>query len=115
MGVNRLLTKKGQPPEEQSEKLTRTFGTDLWKDAFYSIRKKQTLFDNEVQEVKDADFSKIEQFFVARLKTIFADVAKNPLRLLNSKNSPLYLLCFAAGNPKGAPTAIKIAQHILRK
>jgi hypothetical protein len=34
--------------------------------------------------------------------------------LLNSQNTPLYLLCFASANPKGAPTAIKIAQHILK-
>jgi hypothetical protein len=26
---------------------------------------------------------------------------------------PIYLLCFAAGNPKGAPTAVKIAKDIL--
>lgn len=35
--------------------------------------------------------------------------------LMNSKNISLYLLCFAAGNPKGAPTALKIANYILRK
>jgi hypothetical protein len=32
----------------------------------------------------------------------------------NSKNDPLYLLCFAVGNKKGAPIAIKIAQDILK-
>ncbi len=44
---------------------------------------------------------------------VFEQVADNPLLHYNSKNVPLYLLCFAAGNPKGAPTAVKIAQHIL--
>jgi hypothetical protein len=34
--------------------------------------------------------------------------------LLNSQNSPLYLLCFASANPKGSNTAIKIAQNILK-
>ncbi|MCI0387950.1 MAG: hypothetical protein MOB07_04160 [Acidobacteria bacterium] len=57
----------------------------------------------------------IEQYFVERLKTVFAGVAENPLPLLNSHNNPLYLLCFASGNPKGAKTAIKIAQDILRR
>jgi hypothetical protein len=33
----------------------------------------------------------------------------------NSKNNPLYLLCFASGNPMGAKTAIKIAQDILKR
>jgi len=51
---------------------------------------------------------------VARLKTVFARVAENPLALRNSTNTPLYLLCFAAGNPKGAATAVKIAGDILK-
>ena len=33
----------------------------------------------------------------------------------NSNNVPLYLLCFAAGNPKAAETAVNIAQDILLK
>ncbi len=41
-------------------------------------------------------------------------VPEKPLLLRNSKNNPLYLLCFASGNPKGAKTAIKIAQDILK-
>jgi len=45
----------------------------------------------------------------------FAGVAENPLLLRNSKNNPLYLLCFASGNPRGAKTAIKIAQDILKR
>jgi hypothetical protein len=34
--------------------------------------------------------------------------------LLNSRNVPLYLLCFASANPKGAPIALKIARHLLK-
>ena len=45
-------------------------------------------------------------------KRIFARVAPKPYVLRNSKNTPLNLFCFAAGNPKGAPTAVKIAQEI---
>jgi hypothetical protein len=48
------------------------------------------------------------------LKTVFAQVVPNPLILTNSKGVPIYLLCFAAGNPKGAPTAVKIAKDILK-
>ena len=62
---------------------------------------------------KDASWENIEKYFIARLETVFAKVAK-PLRLLNSVNVPLFMLCFAAGNPKGAPTALKIADHILK-
>lgn len=56
----------------------------------------------------------IGEYFLNRLRTVFAGVAMNPLVLTNSKNCPLYLLCFAAGNPKGAKVAVKIAEDILR-
>jgi three-Cys-motif partner protein len=115
MAVNRLLTKNEPPPEEWSQALTRTFGTDKWRSEFYSQRKLLTLFGEEDVEIRQANFAQISQFFVARLKSIFTAVADNPLPLLNSKNVPLYLLCFASGNPQGAPTAIRIARHILRR
>jgi len=54
-----------------------------------------------------------EEYFIKRLQGIFKGVATNPLILRNSKNVPLYLLCFAAGNQRGAPTAVKIAKEIL--
>jgi hypothetical protein len=57
--------------------------------------------------------SAIEDYYRTRLRTIFAGVANKTLRLINSKNTPLYLLFFAAGNEKGAPIAIKIAESII--
>lgn len=115
MAVNRLLTKAEPPPDEWARILTRIFGTGDWQSAFYPQQKVQTLFGEEDLKSKQADFDQIGQFFVERLKTVFTAVADNPLPLLNSRNVPLYLLCFASGNPKGAPTAIKIAQNILRR
>jgi hypothetical protein len=50
-----------------------------------------------------------------RIKTVFAGVADEPKVLLSSANCPLYLLCFAVGNPKGANIALKIANHLLKK
>jgi hypothetical protein len=76
---------------------------------------KPSLFGNISTTEKVATIQDIGNYFIRRLKTVFAGVAENPLPLYNSKNNPLFLLCFAAGNPKGAPTAIKIAQDILRK
>ncbi len=110
MGVNRLLTREGPPPAVWERKLTRFFGTDAWRDRFY--QRQIDMFGNIV-EPRLANADSIKQFFIERLATIFAAVAPNPLILTNSRNNPLYLLCFAAGNPKGAQTALKIAQHIL--
>ena len=115
MAVNRLLTRSELPPEKWHVALNRMFGSESWKEVFYRRRKVETLFGEEGTQVRDADFEGIGNYFVGRLKTVFAAVADNPLPLRNSRNIPLFLLCFAAGNPKGAPTALKIAQDILKK
>ena len=57
----------------------------------------------------------IEDYFKTRLRTIFARVADNTVRLKNSKNIPLYLLFFMAGNERGAPIAVKIAESIMSR
>ncbi|MBN1291781.1 MAG: three-Cys-motif partner protein TcmP [Candidatus Latescibacteria bacterium] len=113
--VNRMLTKKHHPEDTWCNRLTSFFGTEDWKKSFYKHTISLTLFGEKEEIIKDADFNSIEQYFIDRLKTIFFKVAKNPLKLRNSMNSPIFLLCFAAGNHRGAPTAIEIAQHILRK
>ncbi len=113
MAVNRLLTKGHPPPPEWGQALTRLFGTDEWLSRFYPAQRMLTLFGETEQRTRQADFQNIGQFFVERLKTIFARVAENPLPLLNSRNVPLYLLCFASGNPKGSSTAVDIASDIL--
>jgi three-Cys-motif partner protein len=115
VAVNRLLTKAGPPPERWARALTRSFGTEEWQDVFYPSQKVLTLFGEKEIHLKEADFEKIEEFFLSRLETAFAAVAPKPLALTNSKNNPLYLLCFASANPKGAAIAIKIARYILER
>lgn len=114
IGVNRLLTKSGDIPDSWRQRLNLLLGTDDWYDEFYRAESVETLFGPEDRVVK-ASTSTIGKYFNNRLKSIFADVADEPKVLRNSSNSPLYLLCFAAGNPKGAPIAIKIANHLLKK
>jgi three-Cys-motif partner protein len=113
--VNRLLTRNRPPEESWANRLTKCFGTEEWKDAFYRSPKQGTLFNANARLEKEADFEAIGTFFVQRLETVCAQVAKKPLPLRNSKNVPIYLLCFAATNPRGAPIAVKIAQHILER
>ena len=115
IGVNRLLKKqRGSIPESWSKKLDSMLGTKEWQKNFYSAVENNTLFGNEEKIIKDTSFSKISKFIIKRLKLIFPGVAENPLLLHNSKNNPLYLLCFVSGNEKGSKTAIKIAQDILK-
>ncbi len=90
------------------------FGTDEWQ-AFYPRKKQLTLFGEEEVHAKQASFETIGQFFLKLLQSAFTAVAPNPFVLTNSKNNPLYWLYFASGNPKGTPTAVKIARDILGK
>ncbi len=114
--VNRLLTRTGQISSGWRTSLDGLFGSSDWYDVFYRTRTFTNIFGSEqTNTVKLADFDLIGQYFVKRLTTVFAGVAQNPLPLLNSRNTPLYLLCFASGNPKGSKTAIKIAQDILKR
>jgi hypothetical protein len=64
--------------------------------------------------VRDASEQAIVKFIEERLNRIFPYLAKG-LILRNSKNNPLYLLCFCASNIKGGKVAVKIAQDILKE
>lgn len=45
----------------------------------------------------------------------FAGMAEEPGVLRNSRNNPLYLLCFAVGNQHGKEIALRIATHQLKE
>lgn len=115
--VNRLLNKNGNIIVGRRKRLDTLFGDEQWFEAFYKLQERTLLFSDGLEEkyIKIASFETIADYFVEKLKSVFAEVAPNPLFMKNSSNSPIFLLCFAAGNPKGAPIAVKIAQHILGK
>jgi three-Cys-motif partner protein len=115
VSINRLLTQGKPPPSEWAQALTRIFGTDEWQSAFYSREKVLKLWGEEDQLIKNVGFEQIGRFFVKRLHEVFYAVIENPLPLYNSKNSQIYLLCFAAGNPKGSTAAMRIADSIIKK
>jgi three-Cys-motif partner protein len=115
IAVNRMLPKHGQIPPGWRQRLDLMFGEPSWYQAFYEKHETGDLFDGKSETtVKRADYFEIADYFVKRLNTAFPHVAKNPLPLLNSAHCPLYLLCFAAGNPKGGPIAKRIAEYILK-
>ena len=110
IAVNRLLRNDGQIDLAVQNTLNEFFGAEDWFEEFYREDETPSLFENLPGQQKVADFNSIETYFIRRLESVFTEVAKNPLRLYNSRNNPLYLLCFAAGNS----TAVKIAQDILK-
>ena len=109
-----MLTKSGNINSKWEQKLNDIFGTTEWRDHFYQSTGQQNIFGDSDDRAKNASFARIEAFFIQRLKSIFPHVAPKPYRMLNSVGSPMYSLCFAAGNPKGGKTALKIASHILK-
>ncbi len=120
--VNRLLTRRRLPEGALADRLTRHLGTDSWREEFYRAadaanEEAQPNMFGEIEEeqgiLKTASLDAIGNYFVRRLGEVFAGVAPNPLMLRNSRNVPIYLLCFAVGNPRGAPTAVRIAGHLL--
>lgn len=114
VAVSRLLKKDGKIEESLRRSLDVLFGETAWFDAFYKTETVTDLFGQEQRSNYKVDFRSMERYFINRLRSIFPGVAENPLQLQNSKKVPLYLLCFAAGNEKGAPIAVEIAQNVLK-
>lgn len=113
VAVNRILTKSGRISPTWRAKLDAMFGATDWYDVFYQTTKRQSLFGEEEVTEKIGNFDSISNYFVNRLKTVFAGVADHPLPLYNSRKNPIFMLCFAVGNPKGKDIALRIARHIL--
>ena len=113
-GVNRMLTQSGEIPPMWRLRLNELFGDEDWAKEFYKLDENPTLFDDPVQRVLKAETRVISDYFLKRLRSCFPYVASQPAVLYNSKNSPLFLFCFAAGNPgTGGQIALRIASHIL--
>ena len=115
IGVNRLLTKSGDIPDSWRRRLNLLLGTEEVGPGVLPIRKHTYAVRRSGGTLVKASTETIGRYFNNRLKSIFAAVADEPKVLRNSANSPLYLLCFAAGNPRGAPIALRIANHLLKK
>ena len=113
IGLNRLLTKSGDIPQEWQRTLDRTLGVTSWREAFYRSEKRPDLFSgSHTKMIKDADPTKLQRFYLDRLRTIFPVVMDTCVRLTNSKEQTMYLLCFASANPhpKVKSLATKLAR-----
>jgi len=114
IGVNRLLKKTGDIPPSWRDRLNILLGTEEWYDEFYRVERTPTLFGGGQEHIIKATMDTIGRYFNRRLNMIFAGVADQPGVLRNSSNNPLYLLCFAVANKRGAPVALRIANHLLK-
>jgi three-Cys-motif partner protein len=113
IGLNRLLKKDGNLPQEWEETLDRFLGTDEWRSEFYVIEETRDLFSgSQAKTVKTASAEKFEKFILARLRTIFPVVMDKGVALTNSKGQTMYLLCFVSANrsPKVKALATRLAR-----
>jgi three-Cys-motif partner protein len=120
MAFNRLLPREREPLPEWEGALNRCVGADDWRTTFYQRRQVPSLLQmldgdepEEMEVTRVGDWDAIRDFVVQRLGTLFPAVAQNPLFLSTPSGTPLFLLCFAASNPRGAKIALRIAEHIL--
>jgi len=111
--VVRMLPNAGPPDEAWSDRLTQLFGDDKWRQVFYPQEKRTELFGPYDTSKRDVTMDKVLRYLLKKLNSCYSGVIEKPLVLYNSKNSPLYLLVFAAGNKKAADTATRIAQDIV--
>jgi three-Cys-motif partner protein len=113
--ANRMLKKDGRIQESWRDKLNKIFGDDGWFEEFYKPDMQMSLFDEGQRFNKKVNELQLKKYIYGRLKTIFPAVADNPRILYNTKNSPLFLFCFAVSN--NSHTAIRLAlngaDHIL--
>jgi three-Cys-motif partner protein len=80
--VNRLLTRRSFPQGAWANHLTTFFGTDEWKDSFYSEPRQLTMFGPNNKFEKTANFDSIGEFFIKRLESVFPKVAKTLSRFI---------------------------------
>lgn len=115
--IGRMIHKDGTTKKEWEPTLDGLFGCTEWRNAFTRVSQQENLFDTAPEIHKDLNADKLAEFVKNRLRTTFpkSGVCDNHLLFTNSKNSPLFVFCFAAANVRGAPTAKKIADHILNK
>jgi hypothetical protein len=81
IGVNRLLKNSGDIPDSWRERLNILLGADAWHEEFYSFQTTKTLltlFGTEQDHIIKASMETIGQYFIDRLRSVFAGVAEKP-------------------------------------
>jgi three-Cys-motif partner protein len=113
--ANRLMKNDREIEPSWKAKLDMIFGDSGWYEEFYKEDPQLSLLGDNDKFIKRVNTEALTKYICERLKTIFPAVAENPRILYNTKNSPLFLFCFAVSNdsPKATGLALKGANHIL--
>lgn len=111
IAVTRMLRRtRDDINADSSQTLDGLFGTSGWRtDLFKTVTRHGLIFSDEITR-GEKGCEAIVKYFLGRLKTIFANVARNPLKLCNSHGVPMYLLCFASPSRRRTEVAQRIFQ-----
>ena len=110
--VARMMQRSGEPNPELKGQLDSIFGGREPWESLYNQSPQLNLWASPASE-RIGGSEAVSRVFRTRLESIFASVTSKVLR--NSRGAPLFELFFAASNPAGAPIAIKIADHIMKR
>ncbi len=108
-----MMPRDSEPAEQWATRLDSVFGDHHWQDENYQDSPQLSLFEDEPRRERKSDSDEVAQLYRRRLEGVFHKVVPIRRTLLNSKNSPLFELFFAIGNPAGAKVANRIASYIL--
>lgn len=122
--LERMLPKSGKY-QQWEDCIDRLLGDSGWREEFYKKDPQLSLFDmfqddedvtSEERLIKDANPEHIKEYILSRLETIFPCVSKHPRIFRNSRQSPMFLFCFAISNDSTSAQglALRIANHILK-
>lgn len=121
--LERMLPKNGKY-DKWEVCIDRLLGDSGWRNEFYKKDPQRTLFDlfqapgqNDGERmVKDANPDHIKEYILSRLGTIFPCVSKHARIFRNSRNSPMFLFCFAIASEslKAQRLALRMANYILK-
>ena len=121
--LERMLPKNGKY-DKWEDCIDRLLGDAGWRKEFYKKDPQMTLFDlfpepgqsDGERMVKDANPDHIKEYILSRLGTIFPCVSKHARIFRNSRNSPMFLFCFAIASesPKAQGLALRMADYILK-
>ena len=112
--IARQMPRNQEPSDAWAANLDRVFGgRDYWRD-LYRTSPQLSMFEDEPGLERPEGSGQIADNYRVRLEEVFEQVAPTRRIFRNSRNSPMFELFFAASNPRGAPIAITIADHILK-
>lgn len=121
--LERMLPKNGKY-DKWEDCIDRLLGDSGWREEFYKKDPQITLFDlfpepgqsDGERMVKDANPDHIKEYILSRLGTTFPCVSKHARIFRNSRNSPMFLFCFAIASesPKAQRLALRMANYILK-